>query len=117
MNERRGEFDLIARYFGPLAGPESLQLGDDAAILTPPPGESVVVTCDMMVAGVHFLPHDPPDAIGAKLLAVNLSDLAAMGADPAHYFWRRPGLSLRRTPGWTDSVPDCARCRTAMASP
>jgi thiamine-monophosphate kinase len=86
MTGGRGEFDLIARFFAPLAGPEGLGLGDDAALLPPPPaGEVMVVTCDTMVAGVHFLADDPPDAIGHKLLAVNLSDLAAMGATPSHY--------------------------------
>lgn len=86
MSEGRGEFDLIARYFRPLAGPEGLDLLDDAAVAAPPPdGEHIVVTCDTMVAGVHFLPGDPPDAIGHKILAVNLSDLAAMGARPTHY--------------------------------
>lgn len=86
MSEGRGEFELIARYFAPLAGPEGLGLGDDAALVPPPsPGEMLVVTCDTMVAGVHFLPDDPADAIGHKLLAVNLSDLAAMGATPMHY--------------------------------
>ncbi|MGF1627703.1 MAG: thiamine-phosphate kinase [Alphaproteobacteria bacterium] len=86
MSGGRGEFDLIARYFAPLAGPEGLGLADDAALMPgPPDGEVLVVTCDTMVAGVHFLPDDPADAIGHKLLAVNLSDLAAMGATPSCY--------------------------------
>jgi thiamine-monophosphate kinase len=79
------EFALIAKYFRPLAGPGSLNLSDDAALLTPPPGRDLVLTADAMVAGVHFLPADPPDLIGRKLLRVNLSDLAAKGATPLGY--------------------------------
>ena len=79
------EFSLIAKYFRPLAGPGSLDLRDDAALLTPPPGRDLVLTADAMVAGVHFLPDDPPDLIGRKLLRVNLSDLAAKGATPLGY--------------------------------
>jgi thiamine-monophosphate kinase len=80
-----GEFGLIARHFRPLAGPGALDLGDDAALLDPPPGRTLVLAADAMVAGVHFLPEDPPETIGAKLLRVNLSDLAAMGAAPLGY--------------------------------
>ena len=79
------EFALIARHFRPLAGPGALDLSDDAALLTPPPGRQLVLTADAMVAGIHFLPDDPPDLIGRKLLRVNLSDLAAKGATPLHY--------------------------------
>ena len=79
------EFSLIARHFRPLAGPEGLNLLDDAALLSPPPGEQLVLAADAMVAGVHFLQDDPPETIGRKLLRVNLSDLAAMGATPLGY--------------------------------
>jgi thiamine-monophosphate kinase len=79
------EFSLIARHFRPLAGPGALELRDDAALLTPPQGRQLVLTADAMVAGVHFLPGDPPDLIGRKLLRVNLSDLAAKGAVPLSY--------------------------------
>ncbi len=79
------EFSLIARHFRPLAGPGALDLTDDAAVLTPPPGRQLVLTADAMVAGVHFLPDDPPDLVGRKLLRVNLSDLAAKGAVPLGY--------------------------------
>ena len=79
------EFSLIARHFRPLAGPGALDLRDDAALLTPPAGRQLVLTADAMVAGVHFLPSDPPERIGRKLLRVNLSDLAAMGAVPLSY--------------------------------
>jgi thiamine-monophosphate kinase len=79
------EFGLIARHFRPLAGPGALDLLDDAALLDPPAGRSLVLAADAMVAGVHFLPEDPPETIGRKLLRVNLSDLAAMGAVPLGY--------------------------------
>jgi thiamine-monophosphate kinase len=79
------EFSLIARHFLPLAGPGALGLADDAAILTPPPGRELVLSADAMVAGVHFLPDDPPETVGRKLLRVNLSDLAAKGAVPVGY--------------------------------
>ena len=82
-----GEFDLIARYLRPLAKgePAALDLSDDAAVLTPPPGRDLVLAADAMVEGVHFLPDDPAELIGRKLLRVNLSDLAAMGARPLGY--------------------------------
>ena len=79
------EFALIARHFRPLAGPGALELGDDAALLAPPPGRELVLTVDAMIGGVHFLPDDPPDLVGCKLLRVNLSDLAAKGAVPIGY--------------------------------
>jgi thiamine-monophosphate kinase len=85
MSDLPPEFALIAKYFRPLAGPGSLDLRDDAALLTPPPGRDLVLTADAMVAGVHFLPNDPPDLVGRKLLRVNLSDLAAKGATPLGY--------------------------------
>jgi len=79
------EFLLIARHFLPLAGPGAMGLADDAAILTPPPGRELVLSADALVAGVHFLPDDPPETVGRKLLRVNLSDLAAKGAAPIGY--------------------------------
>lgn len=79
------EFGLIARHFAPLAGKGGLGLGDDAALLDPPPGRTLVLAADAMVAGVHFLADDPPETLGRKLLRVNLSDLAAMGAAPIAY--------------------------------
>lgn len=88
---RLGEFELIHELFAPLAAPGGFGLTDDAAIISPPEGSDVVVTKDMMVSGVHFLPGDPPDLVARKLLRVNLSDLAAMGAVPHGYAL---GLSL-----------------------
>jgi thiamine-monophosphate kinase len=80
-----GEDDLIARYFKPLAtAPGALGLTDDAAILQAG-GDDVVVTTDAIVAGVHFLPDDPPDTVARKALRVNLSDLAAKGAEPVGF--------------------------------
>jgi thiamine-monophosphate kinase len=83
--EEFGEFERIRRFFAPLAGPGALGLLDDAALVDCTVGHRLVVTADAIVAGVHFLPDDPPDLIGRKLLRVNLSDLAAMGARPLHY--------------------------------
>jgi thiamine-monophosphate kinase len=79
------EFALIARHFRPLAGPGALDLADDAAVLDIPAGRRLVIAADAMVEGVHYLPDDPPETIGRKLLRVNLSDLAAMGAAPLGY--------------------------------
>ena len=79
------EFALIARHFRPLAAPAALGLEDDVAILAPPAGRELVLTCDAMVGGIHFLPDDPPDLVARKLLRVNLSDLAAKGARPIGY--------------------------------
>ena len=85
MSDAPAEFGLIGRHFRPLAGPGALDLLDDAAVFAPPPGRELVMAADAMVAGVHFRPEDPPDTVGAKLLRVNLSDLAAMGAVPLGY--------------------------------
>lgn len=78
------EFDLIHRYFdwAPVNSEVVLAGGDDAAILAPPPGRQVVIATDMLIAGRHFPESTAPDAIAHKALAVNLSDLAAMGATP-----------------------------------
>lgn len=80
-----GEFELIRRYFAPLAGPGSLKLTDDAAVVDLQPDRSLVATTDTVIAGVHFLADDPPDLIARKALRVNLSDLASMGAEPLGY--------------------------------
>jgi thiamine-monophosphate kinase len=80
------EFSLIARYFAPLATqPEALGLRDDAAVIALPAGHELVVSCDTIIEGVHFLKDDPPETIAHKALAVNLSDLAAKGARPYAY--------------------------------
>ena len=84
---RRGEFDLIARFFEPLsrAAPGAFALGNDGALLTPPADSGLVVTKDLMVAGVHYPEGEEPAIIARRLLRVNLSDLAAMGADATAY--------------------------------
>lgn len=93
------EFQLIARYFAPLAAgePGALGLLDDAAVLAMPPGRALVVTADLLVEDVHFRNDDPPESVGAKVLAVNLSDLAAMGAEPRAYL-----LSAALPAGWDE---------------
>lgn len=96
--ERPGEFELIARYFAPIAGRDGLGLVDDAALLRPARGYEIVVTTDALVAGMHFFPDDPPGSIARKALAVNLSDLAAKGARPDGFV-----LSLALPKGWTES--------------
>jgi thiamine-monophosphate kinase len=93
-----GEFEFIARRLRPLATASgALDLTDDAALLEPTPGRQLVLAKDAMVAGVHFLPVDPPGQIAQKLLRVNLSDLAAMGAAPLGYL-----LALARSNEITD---------------
>jgi thiamine-monophosphate kinase len=78
------EFELIARYFDrPVRDPSvRLGIGDDAAIVAPTPGCELAISVDMLVEGRHFLAGVDPEALGHKTLAVNLSDLAAMGARP-----------------------------------
>ena len=89
MTGRRGqgEFDLIARFFEPLsrAAPGAFALGNDGALLTPPAGSGLVVTKDIMVAGVHYPEGEEPAVLARRLLRVNLSDLAAMGATATAY--------------------------------
>src|ERR1700739_2451782 len=80
-----GGFERIRRFLAPLAGPGGLGLLDDAALVDCKATHRLVVTADAIVAGVHYLPDDPPELVARKLLRVNLSDLAAMGARPLHY--------------------------------
>ena len=84
---KTGEFDLIERFFRPLsrAAPGAFALGNDGALLTPPAGASLVVTKDLMVAGVHYPEGEEPATVARRLLRVNLSDLAAMGATARSY--------------------------------
>jgi thiamine-monophosphate kinase len=84
---RCGEFELIARYFAPLAKgfPGAYGLLDDAAVIAALPGQELVAKTDAIVGGVHFLVDDPPGLIARKALRVNLSDLAAKGAVPRAY--------------------------------
>ena len=81
-----GEFDLIARHFRRPTTHTRLAGGDDAALLDPAPDKVLVVTTDMLLAGRHFALDAEPRTLGRKALAVNLSDLAAMGAQPRWAF-------------------------------
>lgn len=96
------EFDLIAKYFAPLAGAGGLGLLDDAAVITPAIGKDLVISKDMLVAGVHFFEDDDPAQIASKALGVNLSDLAGKGASPIGYFL---GLALNQniSESWLES--------------
>jgi thiamine-monophosphate kinase len=85
------EFDLIQRYFTRPAPSAILGVGDDAALLCVADGMELVVSTDMLVSGTHFFPDADPFLLGHKTLAVNLSDLAAMGASPR---WATLALSL-----------------------
>jgi thiamine-monophosphate kinase len=95
MTARPSEDDLIARFFAPIAAPEGLGLKDDAALLQAQSGD-LVLTKDALVAGVHFFADDPPGAIARKAMRVNLSDLAAKGADPVGFL-----LALALPSDWT----------------
>jgi thiamine-monophosphate kinase len=96
LRGRPNEDGLIARFFAPLAGEGALGLKDDAACLTPRAGHDLVLTTDALVESVHFLPEDAPASIARKALGVNVSDLAAKGADPAGFL-----LSLALPGTWT----------------
>jgi len=97
--KRLSEFALIAKLFAPLAAKAEGAFGltDDAATVRLAPGQELVVTVDALVEGVHFLNSDPAGAIAKKALRVNLSDLAAKGAEPRGYLL---ALSL---PDWVDN--------------
>lgn len=77
-----GEFDLIARYFRRPARRAALGIGDDCALLPTLPGQQLAISSDMLVEGRHFFADVDPASLGHKALAVNLSDLAACGAEP-----------------------------------
>lgn len=79
------EFDLIAKYFTKPVRNASLGIGDDCALLTPVPGTQIAISTDMLVSGTHFFADTDPRQLGHKALAVNLSDLAAMGAEPVAF--------------------------------
>ncbi len=79
------EFDWIQAHLAPLAGPEGLNLLDDAALYTPQEGQDLVLTLDTLIEGIHFFEGDYGALTAKRLLAVNLSDLAAKGARPVGY--------------------------------
>ncbi|MDX5445948.1 MAG: thiamine-phosphate kinase [Zoogloeaceae bacterium] len=85
------EFDLIRQYFTRNGRHTDLGVGDDAALFTPTPGTQLAVSTDMLVSGTHFLPDTDPRDLGWKTLAVNVSDIAAMGGQPR---WALLALAL-----------------------
>lgn len=93
------EFDLIRGYFSTLTASRDdvlLGVGDDCALMNPPADRVLAMTQDTLIAGRHFLPATDAESVGHKALAVNLSDLAAMGAEPA---WALLSLSLPEADG------------------
>jgi thiamine-monophosphate kinase len=85
------EFEIIRRYFSRPTRHTLLGVGDDAALLQPDPGAALAVSTDLLLEGRHFAPGAEPRALGHKALAVNLSDMAAMGATPR---WATLALAL-----------------------
>ena len=95
----QGEFDLIARYFTRLGADRTdvrIGVGDDGAVVVPPASRELVVVTDSLVEGVHFPVGSPAASVGHRAFAVNFSDLAAMGAEPA---W---GLLALTIPGYDE---------------
>ncbi len=82
---RSGEFELIAKYLAPLAGPNSFELKDDAALLQPNAGFDWIITQDSIAETVHFFGDEAPEHIAQKALRVNISDIIAKGGTPEHY--------------------------------
>ncbi len=104
------EFDLIRRHFTRPVTHSDLGVGDDAALLRPRAGMQLAISTDMLVAGTHFFADADPHALGWKALAVNVSDLAAMGAEPR---WALLALALPAADeGWVGAFAggffDCA---------
>ncbi|MFM9153734.1 MAG: thiamine-phosphate kinase, partial [Methylocystis sp.] len=95
--KRYSEDELISKLFSPIAGSEALSLADDAALMAVR-DKPLVLTTDMLVAGVHFFAQDPPELIAKKALRVNLSDLAAKGAVPQGFL-----LSLALPMDWSNA--------------
>ena len=91
------EFELIARYFTRGTSHTLLGVGDDGALIAPTPGRELVVSTDMLVEGTHFLADTDAEALGWKCLAVNISDIAAMGAQPR---WATLGINVPSTAGF-----------------
>ena len=104
------EFELIARYFTRRTSHTRLGVGDDGALIAPTPGQEMVISTDLLVEGTHFLADTDAEALGWKTLAVNISDLAAMGAQPR---WALLAAVLPApTPDWIEAFArgffDCA---------
>ncbi len=104
-----GEFELIRRYFAQIADTSAdasvaLGIGDDCAILDLPSGQQLVVSIDTLVEGTHFLPQTPAELLATRLIGSAVSDLAAMGADPA---WLTLALSLPAAdPEWLQAFSE-----------
>lgn len=102
-----GEFSLIARYFDRVRTARrdvETGIGDDCALLTVPEKQTLAISTDTLVSGIHFLPDIDPRDLGYKALAVNLSDLAAMGATPA---WLTLALTLPEVnEAWLEAFSD-----------
>lgn len=95
------EFDLIRQFFTRPARHAVLGVGDDGALIAPTSGCELVVSTDMLVEGTHFLPDAAPEALGWKVLAVNVSDMAAMGGEPR---WALLAAALPApTSGWLEA--------------
>ena len=96
------EFELIDRCFKRPTRCTVLGVGDDGALIAPTPGQELVISTDLLVEGTHFLPDADPEALGWKTLAVNISDLAAMGAQPR---WALLGIAVPPAPTfqWLDA--------------
>ncbi len=112
-----GEFELIGKYFSRLGAERSdvrIGVGDDGAVVMPPASRELVVVTDTLVEGVHFPVNSSPASIGHRAFAVNLSDLAAMGAEPA---WGLLALTMpdQTKPGWRSSRAPPAICAAGMA--
>src|SRR5262249_42431709 len=100
--QESGEDRLIAKYFRPIAThPGALGLADDAAAIAPPAGRDLVLTTDGVISGVHFFPDDSPEAVARKALRINLSDLAAKGAEPLG-FLMAVALPRDYAPDWVE---------------
>ncbi len=97
MTKRYSEDELIVKLFLPIAGPEAYGLADDAALMAVR-DKPLVITTDMLIAGVHFFAQDPPELIAKKALRVNLSDLAAKGAVPQGFL-----LSIALPMDWSNA--------------
>jgi thiamine-monophosphate kinase len=95
------EFELIRRYFTRPAPHAVLGVGDDCALIAPRPGHEFAISTDMLVAGRHFLYDTEPEALGHKTLAVNLSDCAAVGAEPRYALLA--GALPEADPDWLDA--------------
>lgn len=103
------EFSLIAKYFTRETRAD-LGVGDDAALISVSPGHQLAVAADMSVSGTHFFPEADPFAIGWKAMAVNISDMAAMGAEPrwATLSIALPGIDEDWLAGFSSGLFDCA---------